>query len=349
MKARVKIIGGIVLFIGLMFIMLNVTSRIFIPKWLDNDDNMYTWIRKGFYKEKKNSLDLLIVGNSDVYRGVTPIELWDDYGIPAYAYSAPGARIWTNYYMLKEALKYQNPKVVIVDVDNVFTTSHSSSGNYRKVFDNMKNNSVKWEAINDSIYDFSTFDKLTFYIPILFYHNRYNSLNSNDFKYAFYNYHFAYKGLDMITTSIPYEQGYAYMRDTNLKKEIPEKNKEYLDMMVKLCKDNDIELILMELPSAVSWNMEKHNAIDEYAQENNLSFIDFNLNAGETGFDWITDTSDGGDHLNVYGAKKITWYLGRYLEKHYKLSDHRGEKEYKSWDEDSEKYHADLDKLESSN
>lgn len=347
MKKVLKIIGSICLFIVLMLHMLHVSSRIFIPKWLDNDDNMYTWIRKGFYEEEKDSLDLLFIGNSDVYRGVTPIELWDEYGIASYAYTAPGERIWTGYYLLKEALEYHNPQVIIMDVDNIFTVSHSSSGNYRKVFDNMKNNNVKWEAINDPIYEFSLADKLSYYFPIFIYHNRYSELTKEDFKYAFYNYHFAYKGLDMIGTRMPYENGFDYMAYSSNKKEIPDKNKEYLDNMVKLCKENNIELILMELPSAASWSMEKHNAVLEYAGDNDLTFIDFNLNSDETGFDWTIDTSDGGDHLNVYGAQKITKYLGNYLNSNYDLPDHRNDNKYEKWYLDSKKYHEDLEKLES--
>lgn len=100
MKKVLKIIGGILLFCSLMLILLHITSRLFIPKWLDNKDNMYTWIRKGFYEEEKNSLDLLFLGNSDVYRGITPMELYDEYGIASYSYTAPGQRIWTGYYLL---------------------------------------------------------------------------------------------------------------------------------------------------------------------------------------------------------------------------------------------------------
>lgn len=349
MKKVLKVIGGIFLFCSLMIIMLHITSRIFIPKWLDNNDNMYTWIRKGFYEEEKDSLDLLFIGNSDVYRGVTPMELWDEYGIASYAYTAPGERLWTGYYLLKEALEYQNPKVIIMDVDNVFTVSHSSSGNYRKVFDNMKNNSIKWEALNDPIYEFSLGNKLSYYFPIFIYHNRYAELTKDDFKYAFYDYHFAYKGLDMIGKQVPYEKGFDYMDEKAETKEIPDKTKVYLDKMVKLCKDNNIELVLMELPSASSWNMAKHNAISEYANNNDLPFIDFNLNQDETSFDWMTDTSDGGDHLNIYGAQKITKYLGNYLDKNYDLPDRRNDDKYKIWHEDSKKYHEDLEKLERNN
>lgn len=341
MKKIVKCFLIIFIFILILLTSLHIASRIFIPKWLENEDNMYTWIKKGFYEEKNNSLDLLFVGNSDVYRGVSPMVLWDEYGIPSYAYGGPGQRVWTGYYMMKEALEYQHPKVVIFDVDAAFSNDHSAKSNYRKVFDNMSPNKVKWEAINDKVFEFSWSEKLSFYFPIFRYHSRYSSLTKADFEYAFSNYHFAYKGLDMTAKIKPYKKGFEYMKEKGETIQLPNKVKNYLDKIVTLCKEKDIPLVLMELPSAVSWSLAKSNAISLYAKENNLEFIDFNLNPEETEFDWLIDSSDGGDHLNVQGAEKITKFLGTYLTERFDFIDRRNDENYKMWHEDSEKYNKD--------
>lgn len=338
---KIKIIIYSLLFIFIIILGLQISSKIFIPKWLDNKDNMHTWISKGFYEEEKNSLDLLFIGNSDVYRGISPIVLWDDYGIASYAYTSAGQRVWTAYYMLKEALLYQKPKVVVFGVDAVFSDNDSSKANYHKAFDNMKNNSVKFEAINDVVYNFTLEEKISFYLPIIKYHSRYNELSKNDFKYAFYNYHFAYKGLDMTTKIKPYKNGYDYM-DKVEEIKISDKVKKYLDGIVKLCNDNNIELVFTELPSADSWNLSKSEAINNYAKENNIKFIDLNKEKID-GFDWMNDTSDGGDHLNVFGAEKVTKYLGEYLTSNYQFINHKNEANYKQWNLDSKKYHEDKD------
>ena len=341
MKKVIKycFISFIFLFILISF--LHIASRIFIPKWLENEDNMYTWIKKGFYEEKRNSLDLLFVGNSDVYRGISPMVLWDEYGIPSYAYSGPGQRVWTGYYMMKEALEYQNPKVIVFDVDAAFSESHSGKSNYRKVFDNMKPNQVKWEAINDNVFEFSWSEKFSFYFPIFRYHSRYSDLTKKDFTYAFSNYHFAYKGLDMTAKIKPYTKGFDYMQEKGEVEQLSEKVKTYLDKIVLLCKEKDIPLILIELPSAASWSLAKSKAISLYALENGLTFIDLNLNPEETGLDWMTDSSDGGDHLNVQGAEKITKYLGNYLTSQFDFIDRRSDENYQIWHEDSKKYNQD--------
>ena len=121
-------------------------------------------------------------------------------------------------------------------------------------------------------------------------------------------------------------------------KSYDKKVKKYLDGIVKLCKDNNVELIFTELPSATSWNLSKSEVISKYAKENNIKFIDLNKEEIE-GFDWKTDTCDGGDHLNVFGAEKVTRYLGKYLTSNYQFINHKSDTKYKQWIIDSKKYH----------
>ena len=78
---------GVLLFLAI--------SNIVIPKWVTPADNRMSYIMQGFYKEPKNSLDVIFMGNSDVYRGISPITLWDEYGIASYNYVSSGQRMWT--------------------------------------------------------------------------------------------------------------------------------------------------------------------------------------------------------------------------------------------------------------
>ena len=40
----------------------------------------------------------------------------------------------------------------------------------------------------------------------------------------------------------------------------------------------------------------------------------------ELKINWQTDSYDGGDHLNLQGAEKVTDYLGEYLKENYDFS-----------------------------
>ena len=76
-------------------------------------------------------------------------------------------------------------------------------------------------------------------------------------------------------------------------------------------------------------------AVEVVAFENNLTFID--LNKIDIGIDWSKDTSDGGDHLNIYGAEKVSSYLASYLKDHFSF-EKKSEKIKKQWDDDYQTY-----------
>lgn len=330
---------SITIFIIIILLILILISPIFVPKWIEAEDNYITNIVRGFYAEEKETLDVIFMGNSDMYRGMSPIILWDEYGIASYSYTSPGQRIWTAYYVLQDALKTQNPDIIVFNVDGIQSTNQSTESCYRKAFDNMKLSLNKIKAIMDPVYEFSLSTKLSYIFPVLRFHSRVTDLTLDDFKYAYGYEKYDNKGLDMIVEIEAYEGGTSYMEDKGEVYEFPEKTKTYMDKIVQTCEDMGIELVLVEVPSADSWSYAKSKAISEYAKEKELEFIDFNLLLDELEFDWTHDTCDAGDHLNVYGAEKVSKYMGKYLNENYQLPDRRTDSNYSSWFESSENYH----------
>ena len=60
------------------------------------------------------------------------------------------------------------------------------------------------------------------------------------------------------------------------------------------------------------------------------------------GLDWSTDTYDGGAHLNVSGAEKLTSYFGAILRETFGLEDHRADAELSAlWQEKCNAYEAE--------
>ena len=47
--------------------------------------------------------------------------------------------------------------------------------------------------------------------------------------------------------------------------------------------------------------------------------------------DWEKDTRDKGDHLNYFGAKKVTAFLGKYLSDTGLVSNHKNDRDYEHW------------------
>ena len=128
------------------------------------------------------------------------------------------------------------------------------------------------------------------------------------------------------------------MVETDEKAVIPLSVKKSAEAFVRVCRNNNIEVLFLELPSQSSWNYKKHNAVKAYSDKLGVKFIDMNIERDRFGFDWKTDTRDGGNHLNYSGAKKISTWLGNYLGSQYQLEDHRKDSRYQRWQQDSADY-----------
>lgn len=344
-----KVIIKIIVFILVGYLLFWSTTKIMIPKWTTPKDNRMTYIIKGFYKEPKNSLDVIFMGNSDVYRGISPIALWDEYGIASYNFVSSGQRMWTAYYMMEECFRYQKPNLIVLNMDSAFNETSSSESNYRKTFDNMKMSKNKLKAITDSSFKNKKTEMLSYILPLTRYHSRWNELEDKDFQQAFKNEKFDFKGMDLNTDVEPYNYDNKYMSKENSEENIGPKAYKYLEKMIDLCKENNAELLLIELPSADSWSKDLSDKTKEFAEQHNLRFIDMNLNYKEFGFDWKSDTADSGDHLNIYGAEKVSKYLGKIIKEEYKIPDRKNDTNYSSWNESSIKYHEIVKKEEKNN
>lgn len=100
----------------------------------------------------------------------------------------------------------------------------------------------------------------------------------------------------------------------------------YLDKMRELCEKNDIQLILMKAPSlSPVWYDSENEQVIEYAEKYHLPYINFYDLLEETGIDYETDTYDGGLHMNLSGADKVSGYLGKVLTTEYGIEDHRSD------------------------
>ena len=78
--------------------------------------------------------------------------------------------------------------------------------------------------------------------------------------------------------------------------------------------------------------------MNDYAKKNGIPFLDLDLKRKEIGFSWKTDSRDAGNHLNCYGAKKVSLYVGQYIKNHVQLEDKRQNAAYAGWNDDYTAY-----------
>ena len=149
-----KIITALVL-LALSFGIFWFVQRLFMPKYqVGVIEGSFT---EEYYKEKVPH-DVLIFGDCDAYENFSPIKMYEEYGISAYIRGSGEQYIWQSYYLLKDALRTETPKVVVVSIHNMQNEPPKRKEAYnRMTLDGMRWSKDKVDAINASMTEGETF------------------------------------------------------------------------------------------------------------------------------------------------------------------------------------------------
>ena len=235
------------------------------------------------------------------------MQLWHERGITSYVCGTAGQPLPYTYSLLGKALSKQSPKVVVLETNCLFRDFTPGFALLR--------------AAQDAF-------------PVLEYHNRWKSLRGVDtsaqIKTTWTDPSKGFRANDKIVPS----RNTGYMKPTDKRAHIPLLNQYYLDTIIGMCRERDIQVVLLSTPSTKNWSWKRHNAVEHYLDErpdlSGVTYLDLNLEP-QVAIDWKRDTRDGGDHLNRTGARKVSAYVGSWLAEHYDLPDHRADAAYRPW------------------
>ena len=319
-----------VAFLLLVVILLEIWICWLKPKHYDGN-----LIMESFYAQPENSIDMLVIGSSHTFVDVNTGTLWDEFGIPSFVIGGSLQPFWNSYYYLKEAVKTQTPRLVVLEalacnIDDdysnpgvVFNNTYGMHWNMNKI------ESIRASVCNtDGLIDTSLFFED--------YHNRYNELSICDVAgdlgdsvrtevtKGFYDYlltdYFAEPDYDPDTDPVP----------------ITNKEEYYFRLIIEFCQENDLPLLIVVSPDAGYNNISRARYLyaAEIADEYGVEFIDYNEYYDEIDIDFSEDFADIG-HLNHTGNRKFTRYLGEYIVDNYDMADRRYDNTgiYESWDE----------------
>ncbi len=100
-----------------------------------------------FYAMKKDSLDLLFIGSSHSYCTFDPEIIDQELNINSYQLGMPSQLPDASYYTLREALRSQSPKTVVMEVYWEILNLGFEMKQVDALFRVMKNNPLKWSMI----------------------------------------------------------------------------------------------------------------------------------------------------------------------------------------------------------
>ena len=296
-------VHSLVFVAGLLVLLLGI-SQILVPKNNAKDDGMQDPSANGILSEPEGTIDVLILGDSESYCSMIPLKMWEQHGITSYCCGTSAQKLCYSQEFLYKAFRNQTPKIVILETNAIFR-------------------------------DFSLKDmllhKADMTFPVFTYHNRWKSLNPRDLKFSIrYTYLDNTKGY-RFTTIVAAANTDGYMKETDECAPIPVRNRAYVESMSAYCKENGAKFILISTPSTMNWNMSRHNSIQKLSEELGIDYIDMNLMQKQIPIDWEKDTRDKGDHLNYFGAEKVTAFLGKYLSDTGLVSNHKNDRDYEHW------------------
>lgn len=311
MKCIFKRIISSVCFVLILILLLSGASRILQPKSNTESAGARDPLANGIADEPEGTIDALFVGDSETYCAFVPLKIWQDSGITSYVCGTSGQKLCYSMEFLRKAFKNQNPKIVILETNAIFREFKAEDAITTRAQEN-----------------FSVFK----------YHNRWKNLKPPAIKAAVnYTVMDNTKGY-LYSTIVDASSTKNYMKISDDFAEIPLKNSRYVKDIRNYCEKNDAKLVLVSSPSTKNWNYKRHNSISKLAEELGIDYIDMNLMRDEIPIDWKNDTRDKGDHLNYYGAVKVSSYLGKYFLSTDMFTDKRDDKKYSDWNRAAESF-----------
>lgn len=293
-----------------------------------------------FYSEK-NNFDVLFLGISHMKYGISPMELWNNYGITSFNWAQSDSHLGMSYWILKNALNYTKPKLVVVDarcIEQETTAIRHGLGSIN--FDEMPFSLTKIQAVADLLKNGETFQvKLEDLFPFLHYHSRWPKIEESDFEPE--QDYWPDKGTLHYKKGI-YLDGNDTLKNTGEKAPGSKLMTDYLVRIVDLCRKNGIEVMLMEQPFMTgSTAIAYANGVEDLAAELGVEYLNFFSDDYINTINYGIDLFDAG-HLNVSGLYKVNEATARYIKDHYDLPDRRTDPAYSTWYDDYEVYRADM-------
>lgn len=332
------------------FIVLLIGSVIWLgycmkPRDGTNPEFSNTVTFREFYELKPNTVDVLFLGSSHGEFAFSPMELYSNYGLTGYNLCSGEQSIPLSYYWLLEALRTQQPKVVVLDCFFLFDYTGSPMNtpepSVRRAIDPLRLSGVKLQAIREICELDQSYDPLSYFFPVVLYHEAWQDY---DLKRVFAPKERGVMGYcPVFTAKMAGTELKPFERIHTEKVDMHPVMKNYLIRMAQLCKEKGIYLVLTKTPTITHF-LERHNAIRAFAEEYGVDFIDFNESeVYYNGLDyWFeTDNSDA-EHTNYWGSAKVMDYLGEFFVSTYGLEAHEDsqwsdlETRYQEWIENGE-------------
>ena len=269
-----------------------------------------------FYSiDETKNVNIIFLGSSHCYRSFIPSVFDSINNISSFNLGSSSQTPQTSYFVLKEALRYKKVDKVILEVYSGSISTFDNFANALLNFDMIKSIDVKVPLMLTA--DNYT-DMLEAILPAYRYNNYLSTLYKN---IEVKDVSVSEDGLTMKYSDKGYVKtiaGSSFVFKSNFdsviidRTQFSDKNINSISMISEMCKENNIELILVTQPLNPNYYRSIknysvfHNTIDSIAINNNIKYIDGNYHP-EIGLTH-KDFYDTGHMLYSGAVKFSTWF-----------------------------------------
>ena len=281
---------------------------------------------------KKDTVDVVLVGNSHCYAGVNPKNLSAAIGATCFVLASPGTTIMDSYFCLKEALECTHPTVAIIETYGISNTENRNLtggglSDQLKSYNARKNVSMKLASM-----------------PMLFSPEYYVPSWSKTIR----NHDFIFRDRKQLETNIEISKQRHPKKDKKLylgrfvsfttgiedstmakydslgapvdgtKREVNKENIRYVNKIVELCKQHNVIPVFVTLPMYYK-HIENYSAwkqtIASVLEPTGAAWLDLQEPYDTTLFDrnCFENTYDANQHMTYTGSLRCAYKIAHFL------------------------------------
>ena len=304
----------------------------------------------GFRMEKENSLDVVLLGASDIYAYSAPLA-YSLQGFTSYPYAVSACSVCFWKAMLEDILAHQNPQLIVVETTGAcYDTQRElhNNGALHYIMDSMPFR-LKQQAIRPLLTEEND-SAAAFLFPGLKYHSNWN--DPEDLKANYLNVrmlqkqgHAILRGTYTSRFAIGLQSEARNIADDRAEQPLDAEAEQALREFLETCREQNLPVLFTCFPHQITTeddevyrDFKRTNTIGKIVEEYGFPFLNMETLSDEIGIDPERDYYNR-THLNLYGQQKLTEYLARYIGEEVGLVPRvQNAEQTRAWEESSDYY-----------
>ncbi len=294
---------------------------------------------RDFYREEPNTLDVVVLGASEVFADYSAALAYGEFGFTSYPYCMSSNRMDLYPSQLAEIYASQDPELVVIEITPGMYTEPSDTmdATFRNYIGRVPLSVNKIRTV----WDFGDRSQwLSYMLPFLMYHN---TADLDTVLTTVSDELFLYSQSDSLlkgnfTSTVRDFSGQLLEVEGDKKSPLAPYTEQILRTFLDHCREQGYDnLLFVTFPHRVTTEYAYHRSLQtrsagELIESYGYSYINLEPASGEIGLDPVQDYYND-DHMNLYGQEKFTKYFGSILAEAYGIGPSKlSEKTRERWD-----------------